>query len=1755
MKIHSKIIFRRAMSFLLVVVITMSMLAVGTFMTSAATAFTVSINTTGTSRSVTVSDKDGDGYYEIYTADELDAFSYRVNYSSAYRHINAELMADIVYNEGVMTASSTPNRKWIPIGSNTQQPFRGKFLGNNKSISGLYFNSGNECAGLFGYVNGIDSYVPHIENVIVKNSYFKSGDYCGAIAARFQNRTGGTMINCASINNIIDNAGRSYCGGVVGMNQSIIKNCYSTSTVNARSYVGGIVGQQTGTVTNCYYLEGTCGGGITGSDIIGQAEAKTAEQFASGEVAYLLQEAQSDQTTVTWGQTIGEDTVPLLGDDRVYYTNLTCAEDSPLGYTNTLDRQHVYEVVVVPPTPYTRGYTKHTCSGCGHTYIDGYINPTNVGGDAGLFEKIDSEGTILSVNPSYAVDEAIYVTAANGVWVGLYPSSVTTPENKTDAIYTYQLEDKDIQCFDMRSGLYNASNTAGVRDCLNMGETYNVFLFSDSEYAVAASASFSMTSGNEVKVSDTTYLQTDRKTYTYGETMLLNANAPDNNYAWVGVYPKGSANSTTPAEYFIQIGSSHDISHGGQTIDIINTSRANNGAELLPGDYDVCLFGDRTMDNILAKLTISVRAGFVSTDKETYGYGEKIIAKANIYNSAYLDISNTAMVHSTTKLYTNATTTSSTYTTITASTPVTVVGTSGLAAQGNRAQVSYNGYTGYIQAYLGPIKGSDVKIYGYVATADYILSAPNYTSTYYIKQVPVGTAYTFLEYYNDRYFLAQVEGYVCYLDRYSVTSTKYITTAYSAHDSSSVNIVDHNAWVGLYDKGTVPSADVPRNTWYYLRQFPSSSVVLQDLASGDGTTYAGSAFIEAGDHTLNLFGDGDYANWLDDAHFTVSDKVTGSFKSGAYKVIDLEDGFANGSVALELSDDSKGYIGTGEAVLYWADANGTPLTGYTALANQKITASAFAFDMYPHTIIPEGAMSLVAYVSYDGMMGDTGYTIPLPDNCKAYENLGSNIISEFQIVSDLHITSDAVTTFEDGNATVTGNEYSKGNANYEAMLADINANSPNSVGIFVNGDIANNGLSEEYRQLKNMNTLAGTIPPMYVTMGDHDAYPGNITDYVEFAASLGADISADEPYYSKTVNGYKYIFLATDVKEYYGLYSATDHESAKLSEAQLRWLDAELSDNEKNNFGKPVFIMMHQPVANSVAGSFDGQWASDKGVVNADELKAVVSKYNNVFLLSGHSHWDLNCEGNHNPGDENLPVTINTAAVSFLRENGGTVNGSQGFYVRVYNDKVVFLGRDFANNKWIPSACYVFRNADISAKYDKKVLRPGDELNASEYITSTQGETLTFKSSDTSVVTVDANGKITTSGKGNAVVCVTAAATNTEVVTKEKIQIIVPVTTTADITYLYTDRWGTEQNYTAVHTLSDEEILGFEGNNFTPYAPAYISGDSWTNSVLINAPYIVVITEDITWAINDDTYDTNTHVLKATQTDRLYTITSQAGGTVKVNQKIYGENLSIDARQLDKNISATGFWYNDTDNDGKYTDGTDLMLTYGPRYAYCVTCDMNTNYAQADKYDFNITTDSPAYGRRITTAADGTVTDKVTVDYMINILTPYFYGNDNNFVPSDNINGNPTGQHVTVRSLRDAGYTVNFGVILEQVGSFAPGSTTYPTYDDALTAAKAANYGTATNKTILAKVAENYTAPTMTEAGTYCTIYDCSDYDISNKNRFGFTIGFNNTAANQKKFFNVYSYVTITTPEKVTTTYISNVQTLNIYNTGTPMLP
>lgn len=1431
-----------------------------------------------------------------------------------------------------------------------------------------------------------------------------------------------------------------------------------------------------------------------------------------------------------------------------------------------------------------------TLAASGGTYIFNYNASTNglviihrtshsgiVHDETGLLEKVMSGEPYVHSNKNvYKQGEAIYVTADGGGWVGLFPIDVPAPtDDQTKSIFWYTVTGgMEGKAVDIRSDNYQYDNIngKGVSSDLPAGD-YALYLFEGDGYNLIKTDTFSVVEPDCESGSGKNYLKTSRKEVVYREDIYVTADVTSayEDTAWVGVYPAGSDYRTTPAKYMYLV-----KDYQGVEINLTENSEIHRGAMLPVGEYDMYLFGTKTFSKELAKVSFSVISGAVATNKDTYstfssaGKTEEIMVKAELYDMASIQVENyiTSTLTNQGLVVHRQPGDSSRLTTISSGKAYRFISYDG----GGWAYIEYSqGKYGYVSfEYITPTENSDVIFNGYVKSSAGLYA--EYERDTKLATLDVNTPISVIKYDNAT-VKVQAGGLIGYVEHYKLSVSAY------AHESNAPE-TQSSSWVGIWPAGVTPGS-VPSYIWYYhyydtdgaipadFDQFCNMSVSLSDIAGGDGTYYGGSLadtlpYMPAGEYVAYLFGDSGYTNVIDTAEFTVVDnEMTGGFKDGIYEVENLTDGFANGTVAIEIDADTYGYLGIADATLYWADENGVPLPEYNALTRQHVDKPVVIFDMYAHTFIPEGAACFMAYVSCERVDGTIAYRIELPEGCETFENLDEGVLSEFQIVSDLHITSNKVTSLPNGGSLINGDDHSLDNWHYQSLLYDVTAHSPNSAGVFVNGDVANNGLKEEYEEIAKLRAMIEDeedrpypYPDLYVNMGNHDAYPGNITEYVKYAASLGADVSEKKPYYSLMVNGYKYIFLAGDDSSYYGLHDVANHDSAKLSDVQLEWLDAELLDNERNNGGKPVFVMIHQAVPGTVAGSLEGQWGYDWGVVNHEELTDILEDYNNVIMLSGHSHWELDAKHNHNPGTLELPVTVNTASVGYLWTDYDNteeyMSGSQGYYVRVYEDKVVFLGREFIDHKWIPSACYVFYNEDVSVSEDRTLLLVNEKINASDYVISEKGRTLSYESSAPSVAKVDKNGTITALSEGVAYITVNAEATNTEVVTRAKIMVVVPKKTTENITYLYNDRNGKECSYTAVHNFNIDEILGYEGNGFTPYAPSYISGEDWINSVLYNAPFITIFTEDVIWRITPETYDEEKFTLTATQTDKLFTITCQAGDAVEVIQKHYNDLFYVDARDLDKSVADKGFWYSDVDDDGKYTQGTDLIITYGPYVAYRATCDMNINYAELEgDYDFNITIDAPAYGHQVTNNADGTnSTDKVTADYTINILTPFFYGDKNGFVPSDNVLDDPTGQHVTVESLRKAGYTVKFGVLLEQVGSFDPESAQYPTFEDALEAAKDKNYGTATDSRVLAEVIENYKAPVMSEAGTYCTLYDTSDYKLTNKNRFGFAMSFNNTQANRKKFFNVYSYVTVITPESVKTTYISNVQTLNICESG-----
>lgn len=249
-----------------------------------------------------------DNVYEIDNIGKLYWFSANVNAGDTTA--NAVLLCDITDNKNVLSAYGTLNsdyagfKLWEPIGNATYQ-YKGIFDGQGHTVNGLYINaSAKNCAGLFGYIGSGAT----VKQTGVDNSYFSGNEYVGGLCGQ----NSGTIENCYTYCTVAK--GNSYVGGTVGYTNGTIKNCYNAGVCEATGYYcGGFAGytSSANSISNCYYLEGCAkdGSGVTqngtGNSANGSTTAdtttlcKTIKEFASGEVAYLLQQANENQL---WGQ-------------------------------------------------------------------------------------------------------------------------------------------------------------------------------------------------------------------------------------------------------------------------------------------------------------------------------------------------------------------------------------------------------------------------------------------------------------------------------------------------------------------------------------------------------------------------------------------------------------------------------------------------------------------------------------------------------------------------------------------------------------------------------------------------------------------------------------------------------------------------------------------------------------------------------------------------------------------------------------------------------------------------------------------------------------------------------------------------------------------------------------------------------------------------------------------------------------------------------------------------------------------------------------------------------------------------------------------------------------------------------------------------------------------------------------------------------------------------------------------------------------
>jgi hypothetical protein len=262
---------------------------------------------------------------------------------------------------------------------------------------------------------------------------------------------------------------------------------------------------------------------------------------------------------------------------------------------------------------------------------------------------------------------------------------------------------------------------------------------------------------------------------------------------------------------------------------------------------------------------------------------------------------------------------------------------------------------------------------------------------------------------------------------------------------------------------------------------------------------------------------------------------------------------------------------------------------------------------------------------------------------------GYNLV--FSVMSDIHIGSG-----------------DKAETKFASVLEQLNRLAPHYDAIAGVGDLTDHGKPEQYDTFMAIyNRYKQPAAWSLLTIGNHDYYGSS-------GAMKGQRLFLEKTgmpgiYYDQWINGYHFIVLGSENKSTGG----------KLSNDQLKWLEQKLA--ERASTDKPIFVLFHQHISNTVYGS--DRWGHTQ---NHKKLYAILSKYPQVITFSGHSHYMLENPRTIHQRDF---TSLGTSSIRYPELEPGMVQGnhpsddiSQGYLVMVKDDAVIVKRRDFHLNDW-----------------------------------------------------------------------------------------------------------------------------------------------------------------------------------------------------------------------------------------------------------------------------------------------------------------------------------------------------------------------------------------------------------------------------------------------------------------------------------------
>ncbi len=395
--------------------------------------------------------------------------------------------------------------------------------------------------------------------------------------------------------------------------------------------------------------------------------------------------------------------------------------------------------------------------------------------------------------------------------------------------------------------------------------------------------------------------------------------------------------------------------------------------------------------------------------------------------------------------------------------------------------------------------------------------------------------------------------------------------------------------------------------------------------------------------------------------YTIGIKVTDTntvTEGGVYAPSTDIAGRADGTLSIYTEDTTVSSYN-----VYWGNESGK-LADYKVFNPIKAIGVETIYDFTSYTLIPQTADRLLIYiVDAEGTEATEPMVVMLPEGSNEYD-LGE-VLYEFQVMSDIHLSTDA-------SAWV--------NKNFRLALEDIAKLSPNSIGLFINGDIADTGSDVAYGHGMDIIETTEGAPDVYFGMGNHDR--GSYAD-LSFEAALerflectGNTVANGKPYFDIIKGNAHFIFTGPESIDGY------------FSEEQYIWLENLLAEDKAA--GRRSYVFNHEPVKGIVAGAFEGQFTGGSLEQDGEYAKILIKYKDNVVLFSGHTHWELASSGTLYHYNNIFCTTFNTSAGAYTWNDAQEkLSSDEGYYFYVTENGIIARGRDFRTGKWIPEAQFI----------------------------------------------------------------------------------------------------------------------------------------------------------------------------------------------------------------------------------------------------------------------------------------------------------------------------------------------------------------------------------------------------------------------------------------------------------------------------------